>query len=265
LGYSDVAQGIAHWRRVGELVNALPDSPETTALALVVHVHELGAGWRLRVSERDADAHYRAGREIAERSGDLLNLLLITLRYGLVRGLSGHVRQYGELCQEANRLSLEIGDPAVRIATTLSPIYARFLLGRLPQPLALTEEGIALGAQNPTLGALEFAHQAQTGLDAEAFWLAGLSEALLAADDRSRALEVAQQAVTLARQRGSKVFLPTCYRALAEALLGSDQPGCAAHAREALQRAEAAARRTGAHAEIPLIARAGQGLALVSR
>jgi tetratricopeptide (TPR) repeat protein len=152
VGLNDIAEALRHWRKVSELVEALPDSAESSALALGARVARLHYGWRLGISEQEATAHYEAGRELAERSGDTVNLLLITAAYANVRGLSGHVEEYGELAEEVNRLGIEIGDPGLRIATMGATAYARWVRGRLAESLAIVDEGIALGAEDPTLG-----------------------------------------------------------------------------------------------------------------
>jgi class 3 adenylate cyclase/tetratricopeptide (TPR) repeat protein len=152
VGLNDIGEALRHWRKVSELVEALPDSPESSTLALAARVARLHYGWRLGISEQEATAHYEAGRELAQRSGDSVNLLMITAAYANVRGLSGHVEEYGELAEEVNRLGIDIGDPGLRIATMGSTAYARFLRGHLAESLAIVDEGIALGAEDPTLG-----------------------------------------------------------------------------------------------------------------
>ncbi len=152
VGLNDIAEAVSHWRKVSELVEALPDSPESSALALAARVARLDYGWRLGISEQEATAHYEAGRELAQRSGDAVNLLLITALYATVRGLAGHVEEYVELGEEVNRLGIEIGDPGLRIATLGGTTYARYVRGRLAEALASADEGIALGAEDPTLG-----------------------------------------------------------------------------------------------------------------
>ena len=152
VGLNDIGEALRHWRKVSELVEALPDSPESSALALGARVARLHYGWRLGISEQEATAHYEAGRALAERSGDAVNLLLITAAYASVRGLAGHVEEYGELGAEVNRLGIEIGDPSLRIATMPASVYARFVRGHLAESLAIVDEAIALGAEDPTLG-----------------------------------------------------------------------------------------------------------------
>jgi class 3 adenylate cyclase/tetratricopeptide (TPR) repeat protein len=152
VGLNDIAEAVRHWRKVSELVEALPESAESSALALGARLARLNYGWRLGISEQEASAHYEAGRELAERSGDRVNLLLITALYATVRGLAGHVEEYSELAEEVDRLSTEIGDPGLRMAMLTVPGYARFVRGRLAEALAILDEGVTLGAEDPALG-----------------------------------------------------------------------------------------------------------------
>ena len=57
-GLSDISQAVRHWQKVSELVQGLPDSTETTALALGARARRLDYGWRLGISEQEAIAHY---------------------------------------------------------------------------------------------------------------------------------------------------------------------------------------------------------------
>jgi class 3 adenylate cyclase/tetratricopeptide (TPR) repeat protein len=378
-GLNDISEAVRHWRKVSELVQALPDSTEASGLALAARLWRLGYGWRLGISEQEASAHYEAGRELAQRSGDRASLLLITSAYATVRGTAGHLDEYGELGEEVNRLSSEIGDPALRLASLAVPIYSRWAQGRLGEALALADEAIALGAKDPALGveifgtcpyawclfvrgvilgsmgypdesaseldramrvaqeqgdletqgwthngyvlfarytgeletvlshatqgyeiaerigstfsrvlalyylgyarfmvgeadegivaierSIELGREARTGLEQEALRFAGLSEALLSVGDHQRALDAAQESVTLARKRGNESILPISYRVLAEALLAGDGTDRVAAAKEALDQATVAADATGARVELPFIERARTQLIPVS-
>jgi class 3 adenylate cyclase/tetratricopeptide (TPR) repeat protein len=369
VGLSDISQAVRHWRKVSELTQALPDSAEASGLALGARVWRLNYGWRLGITEQEATAHYEAGRELAQRSDDRASLLLITAMYATVRGMAGHLEEYGELGEEVSRLSIEIGDPALRMASLTVPISSRWAQGRLGEALALADEAIALGAKAPALGveifgicpyafclfvrgavlasmgyreesaseldramrvaqeqgdletqgwthdgyvllarytgeletvlshatqgyeiaerigsafsrvwalyflgyarfmvgepdeaivaierSIELGREARTGLEEEALRFAGLSEALLSVGDHQRALDAAQESVTLARERGNVLALS--HRVLAEALLAGDGPDRVAAAKEALDEAAAAVEATGARAELPFIERA---------
>jgi class 3 adenylate cyclase/tetratricopeptide (TPR) repeat protein len=379
VGLSDISEAVRHWRKVSELVQALPDSAEAIGLALAARVWRLQYGWRLGISEQEASAHYEAGRELAGRSGDRASLLLITSMYATVRGTAGHVEEYGELGEEVNRLSIEIGDPALRIVSLVVSIYSPFVRGRLGDALALADEGIALGSKDPALGveiigicpyawcllirgqllctmgyfdesasefdralrvaqeqgdletqgwthmgyvllarltgeletvlphatqgyeiaerigdafsrlyalyalgyarflvgetdeaiialerSIELGREARTGLEFESLRIAGLAEALLSAGEHQRALDAAQESVTLARERGNEAVLAISHRVLAEALLAGDGPDKVAMATDALDQATMAAEATGARAELPFIERARTQLIPVS-
>jgi tetratricopeptide (TPR) repeat protein len=152
VGLSDISQAVRHWRKVSELVEGLPDSEEATALALGARFRRLDYGWRLGITDQEAAAHYEAGRQLALRVGDRVNLVLLTGVYATVRGLAGHVKEYVELAREARCLAEEIGDPGLRMVAFTIEIYSRIVRGPLGEALALTEQAIALGDGDPSLG-----------------------------------------------------------------------------------------------------------------
>ena len=127
-------------------------SEEATALALSVHFWRINYGWRLRMSDAQAARHFEAGRELALSSGNHVSLLLITAVYAQRLALIGRIDEHIALADEVNRLSTEIGNPAVRLVALPSPLYALFMQGRLGEALSLAEEGVALGADDHSLG-----------------------------------------------------------------------------------------------------------------
>jgi class 3 adenylate cyclase/tetratricopeptide (TPR) repeat protein len=155
IGHNDISQSLSHWRKVGELSAGLPESPETTGLALGACIWELGYGWRLGTTEQQAREHYERGRELAQKSpDDRTPLFLLVAAYTQVCGMAGNLREQTELADELDRLSIEIGDPALRMAALPSLAYTRFQQGRLGELLNFAEEGIALGDEDHALGGL---------------------------------------------------------------------------------------------------------------
>jgi tetratricopeptide (TPR) repeat protein len=153
---------------------------------------------------------------------------------------------------QAHEIAERVGSAYSRVGSLYFLGYARLMLGETGEAIAAIERSI------------ELAREARTGLESEAVRVAGLSEALLSAGDHVRALEAAEESVTLALQRGNTAFLPHCYRVLAEALLANDDPGRIAAAQRALDNATAAVRASGARAELPFIERAREKLTPVS-
>jgi len=154
IGNNDISQSLSHWRKVAELTDGLPESPETTGLALGACIGELDYGWRLGLTEEEARAHYERGRALAEKSPDRTPLLLLLAAYTGVCGMAGNLKEQNELAGELDRLSIEIGDRGLRMVALVYPAYTRFLQGRLGEALSMVEEGIAIGGEDHALGSL---------------------------------------------------------------------------------------------------------------
>lgn len=152
IGVNDMAQAVAHWRKVGELTEPLLDVPDSASLSRLSHVRQMDYGWRLGMPEDEATEHYQKARDILERAGDGASLAGLTAIYATLRGMAGHVKECDELSDEAERQTREISDPGLRLGSLLAIIYARFARGRLSDALELNDEALALGAGNPTLG-----------------------------------------------------------------------------------------------------------------
>jgi class 3 adenylate cyclase/tetratricopeptide (TPR) repeat protein len=375
VGHNDISQSLGHWRKVAELTAGLPESPETTGLALGACVWELNYGWLLGLTEQEAKALYERGRQLAQKSPDHIPLFMLIAAYTGVCVQAGTLEKQSELADELDRLSIEIGDPSLRMIALTSLIYTRFLNGRPEESLSLADEGIALASEDHALGgfaamvcpyafclmlkgqtlcfmgrlqeaasifeiaqrvsleegdieaqatvdtcflwlarhtgqteqvltradrvheiaerhgsalvrvwsftaigfarlmlgereqaivalenSIELARESRTGLEMESMRLAVLSDVQLSAGNRQGALQSAQQAVASATRRGTAVFLPLSYRALADALLAGEDPSEAAAAQAALERARAAVEATGAGAELPFIERTREKL-----
>jgi tetratricopeptide (TPR) repeat protein len=154
IGHNDISQSLSHWRKVAELTDGLPDSPETSGLALGACIGELDYGWRLGLTEEEARAHYKRGRALAEKSPDRTPLLLLLAAYTGVCGMAGNLKEQNELAGELDHLSIEIGDRGLRIVALVYPAYTRFLQGRLGEALSMVDEGIAIGGEDHTLGSV---------------------------------------------------------------------------------------------------------------
>jgi tetratricopeptide (TPR) repeat protein len=193
-------------------------------------VRRLDFGWRLGITEQEASAHYEAGRELAQRSGDRVNLLLISLLYANVRGTAGHVEEYVELSDQACSLAEETGDAGLRILALTAGIYSRAIRGRLAEALALCEEAIALGADDPSVGS-------GLGIICPYAWCVMMRGFILGwmgyreepATELERALRIAQEQEdleTLGWTHGAYVWL---------ARMSGDTDGLLAHATQAYE------------------------------
>jgi tetratricopeptide (TPR) repeat protein len=153
---------------------------------------------------------------------------------------------------QAHEIADRIGSAFSRVWSLCYLGYAHFMLGEIDEAIAAFERS------------LELAREARTGLQPEAWLVAGLSEVLLSAGDQGGALEASEESVTLALKRGTQMYLPNCYRVLAEAQLASDDQRRIAAAQDALDEAAAAVEVTGARAELPFIESAQEKLITLS-
>jgi adenylate cyclase len=101
--------------------------------------------------------------------------------------------------------------------------------------------------------ALELAREHRTGLHMEASILAQLSSARLSLGDARRARETAEQAISIARERGTKEQECEAQLALARALLESEAAKAQRAIEEALARALALIEETEARSYAPLV------------
>jgi class 3 adenylate cyclase/tetratricopeptide (TPR) repeat protein len=203
IGHNDISQSLSHWRKVGEFTGDLPDSPETTGLALGACIWELQYGWRLGITEDEARAHYERGRRLTEKSPERTPLFMLLAAYAAVWGMAGDLNEQTELNDELDRLSIEIGDPGVRMVALVLPAYTRFLRGQLGEALSFVEEGIALAGEDHALGGLA----AMVCPYAFCLYLKGLTLCMMgrleeSASTLEEALQVAQEQGDIEAQTG---------------------------------------------------------------
>ena len=189
---------------------------------------------------------------VAQEQGDLETQGWTHPLYVHLARYTGQTEMVLAHANRGHEIAERVGSAYSRVSSLYFLGYARMMLGETGEAIAAIERS------------LELAREARTGLEYEAAHVAGLSEALLSAGDHVRALEAAEESVTLALQRGNEAILPTCHRVMAEALLASEDPGRIAAAQQALENATAAVQASGARAELPFIERAREKLIPVS-
>jgi tetratricopeptide (TPR) repeat protein len=179
--------------------------------------------------------------EVAERQGDLETA-------GWAHGWIGWLARYDGHSESALAHATQGREIAESIGSAYSQVWSLYFLGEAH--LVLGDDGEAIAALERSV---ELGRDARTALELEAWRVAALADALLSAGETRRALEAAEESVALALQRGNQAILPMSYRVLAEALLASEGKAKITAARQALDKAMAAAVVTGARAEMPLI------------
>ena len=151
VGASDISQALSHWRKVGELTVASRLSRD--------HGLALGAcpgSWitdGVLASQRKRRGHTTSGvATLAQKSPDRTPLFMLVAAYAGVCMMAGNLKKQAELADEVDRLSIEIGDPDLRMVVLPALVYTRTMQGRMGESLSFADEGIALAGENHALG-----------------------------------------------------------------------------------------------------------------
>ena len=153
-GINDQREAIRHWRRVRALTAELPESEsaDLADLGRAARVWLLDLGWRAGMSEREADEIFEEGKLLAERSGVRTGLPYLLLPYGMIRAQLGHLDEFLELRDEAQRLADAARDRGARLAARAGLMYGSLLTGRLAEAVQAAREAIDLVGDNPAVG-----------------------------------------------------------------------------------------------------------------
>jgi class 3 adenylate cyclase/tetratricopeptide (TPR) repeat protein len=153
LGTNDPTSALDHWRKVRGLTDALPASPETAQLGLTARIYALGYGWRLGISEQEAEALFAEAERMAAQANDHWARVVLLSNYGSIAFASrGQTREAAALIRQAAALAEESGDPAL-YAGVAGSSYAFFLIGEYDEAIAVCDRAIELAAGDPTVGA----------------------------------------------------------------------------------------------------------------
>lgn len=148
-GVMTQAESIGHWRKVREMLHAVPPSPEASSLALAACVRTMNLGWRLGLDEREAEAVFEEGRALARRLGDtrslamLANLYLAYLQAAVLHTRTSQARRHREQAREARALAGATDDIGVRLAVCVNRVYSLYFAGDLGSALAIIGETLA--------------------------------------------------------------------------------------------------------------------------
>ena len=225
---TDPSDSIRRCHRVRALLAGVVESAETIGLRIEACRGILSAAWR--VGGSDVDLVFAEGKTLAERSGDLRSVAILLNVYGNAKGSAGDLRAYHQHSLQALRAAESAGDP-VLLAALASDAHAFCYTGRLNDAVRLTEQAIALGPEDLSLGRELF----------------GVSAFLLGSMFRGMALvemgRLEEAASELDRASSHPAEQPTPFIwaqawHVVRAYRFGDAPGALAHARRTVERAE---------------------------
>lgn len=152
-GTSDPNVSLRHWRKAGELADSLPESEETASLGLAARIFTLQYGWRLGVSDEEAEGIFHEAERMASRVGDIRSRAILLALYGGSRGTNaGDVREFVDLARQAIALAEESGDPELYMNVAPSA-FAFSLVGEYREAIATLDRAIELAGGSTSVAA----------------------------------------------------------------------------------------------------------------
>jgi adenylate cyclase len=208
-------------------------------------------GWMVSHMGRsdEAEADLDRGLELARQHGDTENLGWVHTAYVELVANTGRAEAALGHARDAVEIAAKIGSPFSRVWAYEALGIAHILTDEWSNAVEALER------------ALEIARDTHADLADEPSVLAYLAQAYLGLGDDSRAHETADEAVAVARRRGTKYFECAAHLARARVLLLTEGTTASDDIRAALSQAQTLVEETGGRSQQPFIHEAQANLA----
>ena len=233
VGVNDLAAAVRHWQKVRALLARVPESPETMDMGVAASISLLNLGWRLGMSEEEAEAIFAEGTALASRIGDSRARAGLLDTYGVVRGMSGRIAEALERTVEATRLADGTTDVGVQLLSRVALTQAQHTSGDLPATLRTVREGLERASKAPRGGG------SGTGFSPSIWLVAMEGWVLFEMGQRDAGERRLDQALDLAREHGEDEILGWTHEFLSYVAAFRGEAGRALeHARRTVEIAE---------------------------
>jgi tetratricopeptide (TPR) repeat protein len=234
VGFNNSAEALRHWGSVRELLDTLPETPESLAERAAVRAHIMIHLARIGDLEDEATSLFREGRQLATRSGDPHVLSQVLNGFGYVRLYTiGAVEEALDPLLEATRRADETEDMGLRVAVRYGVSSAHWNAGRFRECIAVAEQGLDLAHGDLDLGTDRLGFSPSLGLSS--FRGAALSLTGLLRDGAAELDRVIERART--SQQLMPLYLSHGVHVIRCEVTGEAAPALA-HGREAVNYAE---------------------------
>ncbi|OMC00780.1 cyclase [Mycobacterium sp. NS-7484] len=147
----DVAAAQVCWDRARQVADRLPaDDPDRPAMRIAPRTLVCGNGFRSEVSI--SGARFEELRELCEAAGDKASLAIGMAGLTGELMLHGRVRDASQQVSEHMTLIESIGDPALTVGLSVSPISLKIESGEMGEVLRWSQMAIELADGDPTMG-----------------------------------------------------------------------------------------------------------------
>jgi adenylate cyclase len=139
VGIRDVDAAHRHWRAVMALAGQVPESAERDELQLQAHVWMQQLAWRLGFSEEETHRLFSSGVALAERRGERMTVVTLTLGYAIYRGVIGDEEGEYRYGAEAAALADEAGNLFFSLAARAVMASSLHFQGRLREAIEVAD------------------------------------------------------------------------------------------------------------------------------
>jgi class 3 adenylate cyclase/tetratricopeptide (TPR) repeat protein len=153
VGLNNSSEALRHWGSVRQLLDTLPETPESLAERAGVRAQIMNHLARMGDQEDQASSLFREARELATRSGDPCALSRVLNSFGVLRANAGYVEEALDPLLQSVQRADETEDKALKVAVRYGLCLALWQAGRLHECLAVVEQGLGLAQGDLALGA----------------------------------------------------------------------------------------------------------------
>jgi len=153
-GLQDAPSALNHWRKVRELVDRLPTTPEILNIGAEACGQMSQLYWRVGATEDEARAYFEDGIALAERAENVPLKAVLTGTYSIMRGVSmGYANDYERFGTEALKIAEQTGNADLECTMQNWIVFGRMFKGRFAAAIELAGEMLLRLESDPSIGA----------------------------------------------------------------------------------------------------------------
>jgi adenylate cyclase len=139
MGVRGIAEAFDLWRRLGSVLEGVPDSRERSELRLAGLLQILNLGFRVGLATDDAASAFTEARALATDIGDAWPLAVAFNTYSVLLAFEGRLTESLEHCEEASRWADRTDDVGLKLLARMDSAHTLMQLGHLEQAMEVCE------------------------------------------------------------------------------------------------------------------------------
>ncbi len=142
-GAHDASQALRSWKKVRQLLTALPPSQSIDFLRMRACGQIVNFGWREGISAEEAASYFEEAKQLALAAGNMRANALILAGYGRILAASGSADEYVAKIREAEALAKGSSDASLDVTLKAIRCHALRLAGWMSDALSVNIEAMS--------------------------------------------------------------------------------------------------------------------------